>query len=113
MTHPCSIFFLNDPAPTEIYPLPLPAPLPIFSVSGNPTLALNSGGSADYASGSGSTSLSFDYTIQPGDSATRHIGSSHISIPVTSIPRMPASASKHTLTSRQTHTRAPVYGGNN
>src|SRR5256885_4297358 len=26
-------FFLNDPAPTEFYPLPLPAPLPIFDFS--------------------------------------------------------------------------------
>src|SRR2546423_10105202 len=25
----CLFFFLNDPAPTEISPLPLPAPLPI------------------------------------------------------------------------------------
>src|SRR5256886_15823597 len=25
-------FFLNDPAPTEIYPLPLPDPLPIFEL---------------------------------------------------------------------------------
>src|SRR3712207_7475915 len=25
----CSVFFLNDRAPTEIYPLPLPAALPI------------------------------------------------------------------------------------
>src|SRR3989338_6676573 len=25
------LFFLNDPAPPEIYPLPLPAPLPIFN----------------------------------------------------------------------------------
>src|SRR2546422_8280870 len=27
--HRFSFFFLNDPAPPEIYPLPLPAPLPI------------------------------------------------------------------------------------
>src|SRR5256886_17660621 len=28
-THLVIFFFLNDPAPTEIYPLPLPHPLPI------------------------------------------------------------------------------------
>src|SRR5256886_15315128 len=29
-------FFLNDPAPTEFYPLPLPAPLPICAVAAAP-----------------------------------------------------------------------------
>ncbi len=39
------------------------------TVSGTPQLALNTGETAAYASGSGSSTLIFDYTIQPGDTA--------------------------------------------
>jgi trimeric autotransporter adhesin len=38
-------------------------------VTGTPALTLNSGGSASYASGSGSNTLTFNYTIGAGDSA--------------------------------------------
>src|SRR5205814_940452 len=36
-------------------------------VTGTPTLALDSGGSAAYTTGTGSSTLSFDYTVQAGD----------------------------------------------
>ncbi|MCW3005154.1 MAG: hypothetical protein JWQ20_4452, partial [Conexibacter sp.] len=39
------------------------------TVSGTPTLALNSGATASYASGSGSTTLSFNYTISGGETS--------------------------------------------
>ncbi len=41
------------------------------TVTGTPTLSLSSGGSASYASGSGTSTLTLDYTVQPGDDATR------------------------------------------
>ena len=41
------------------------------TVTGTPTLSLTSGGSASYVSGSGSSTLTLDYTVQPGDTATR------------------------------------------
>ena len=41
------------------------------TVTGTPTLALSSGGTANYASGSGSSTLTLDYTVQPGDTAAR------------------------------------------
>ncbi len=40
-----------------------------IDVSGIPQLALNSGGTASYVSGSGTSTLAFDYTVQPGDTA--------------------------------------------
>ncbi len=40
------------------------------TVSGSPQLALNSGESAAYASGSGTSTLTFDYTVQAGDTAS-------------------------------------------
>src|SRR6185437_14372950 len=39
------------------------------TVTGSPTLALNSGGSAGYSSGSGGTTLSFLYNIGAGDNS--------------------------------------------
>ena len=39
------------------------------TVTGNPQLALNSGGTANYSSGSGSTTLSFTYIVGVGDSS--------------------------------------------
>jgi hypothetical protein len=39
------------------------------TVTGAPTLALNSGGTASFASGSGSNALTFNYTVQAGHSA--------------------------------------------
>ena len=39
------------------------------TVTGTPTLALNSGGTASFASGSGSNALTFNYTVQAGHSA--------------------------------------------
>src|SRR6185312_14908506 len=39
------------------------------TVTGSPTLALNSGGTASYSGGSGGSTLSFAYTISPGDNA--------------------------------------------
>src|SRR4029077_3271485 len=41
------------------------------TVTGTPVLALSSGGTATYVSGSGSTTLTLDYTVQPGDTASR------------------------------------------
>ena len=38
-------------------------------VAGTPELALNSGGTADYVSGSGTTALTFQYTVASGDTA--------------------------------------------
>ncbi|MBL9181935.1 MAG: cadherin-like beta sandwich domain-containing protein [Verrucomicrobiaceae bacterium] len=53
-----------------------PAPISIqvtfdasVTVTGNPTLALNSGGSATYASGSPGTTLTFNYTVGAGQTA--------------------------------------------
>jgi hypothetical protein len=40
----------------------------IVTVSGTPGLQLNDGGVASYVSGSGTTTLVFKYTVQPGDS---------------------------------------------
>lgn len=40
------------------------------TVTGTPTLSLNSGGTASYASGSGSTVLTFNYTVTSGNSST-------------------------------------------
>jgi hypothetical protein len=40
------------------------------TVSGTPTLSLNSGGTSTYASGSGTKSLVFNYVVGAGDSAT-------------------------------------------
>jgi gliding motility-associated-like protein len=40
------------------------------TVTGAPTLALNSGGAATYASGSGTATLTFNYTIAGGDAST-------------------------------------------
>jgi hypothetical protein len=39
------------------------------SVTGTPQLALNSGGTVSYASGSGTTTLTFNYTVAAGDSS--------------------------------------------
>src|SRR5262249_53308892 len=39
------------------------------NVSGTPTLALNSNGTAKYVSGSGTNTLQFDYTVAAGESA--------------------------------------------
>jgi len=39
------------------------------TVTGTPQLALNSGGTASYSSGSGSTTLTFNYTVGAGDSS--------------------------------------------
>jgi hypothetical protein len=41
----------------------------VVIVTGTPQLALNSGGTADYASGSGSSTLTFSYTIGIGDAS--------------------------------------------
>src|SRR5207253_3714856 len=38
-------------------------------VTGTPTLALNSAGSASYSSGSGTSTLTFNYTVQAGDTS--------------------------------------------
>jgi hypothetical protein len=42
------------------------------TVTGTPQLALNSGGTANYSSGSGTTSLTFNYTVASGQ-ATSHL----------------------------------------
>ena len=42
----------------------------VVTVTGTPTLALNSGGTANYSGGSGTNRLTFLYTPGPGDSAT-------------------------------------------
>lgn len=47
-------------------------------VSGNPSLALNSGGTATYASGSGTNVLTFTYTVQAGETTTRLDGKSAV-----------------------------------
>ncbi|HEX9047110.1 MAG TPA: hypothetical protein VF988_08785 [Verrucomicrobiae bacterium] len=41
------------------------------TVSGSPSLQLNSGGIANYGSGSGSTNLTFTYTVSDGETSTR------------------------------------------
>ncbi|HYE86990.1 MAG TPA: Ig-like domain-containing protein [Vicinamibacterales bacterium] len=41
----------------------------VTTAGGTPTLALNSGGSANYASGSGSTTLVFNYTVGAGQNS--------------------------------------------
>ena len=40
-------------------------------VTGTPTLALSNGGTATYVSGSGTSTLAFDYTVQAGDTSSR------------------------------------------
>jgi len=40
-------------------------------VTGVPQIALNSGGTASYVSGSGTPTLTFNYTVQPGDSSAK------------------------------------------
>src|SRR6202011_288968 len=40
------------------------------NVTGTPKLALNSGGTASYVSGSGSNALTFTYTVAAGENAT-------------------------------------------
>ncbi len=40
------------------------------TVTGTPTLALNSGGTASYTSGSGTTVLTFTYTVENGENST-------------------------------------------
>ena len=40
-----------------------------WTVTGTPTLSLNSGGTATYTSGSGTNSLVFTYTVGAGESA--------------------------------------------
>ena len=42
----------------------------VVAVTGTPELALNSGGSASYSSGSGSKGLVFSYTVSTGNAAT-------------------------------------------
>jgi hypothetical protein len=42
-------------------------PVVVDTTGGNPTLALNSGGTATYADGSGTNSLTFSYTVGLGD----------------------------------------------
>ena len=44
---------------------------PVVYTGRDPSLALNTGGTAAYASGNGTTSLNFTYTVRPGDSAAR------------------------------------------
>src|SRR5205814_10155454 len=39
------------------------------TVTGTPTLALNSGGTASYSSGSGGSTLTFNYTVGAGDNS--------------------------------------------
>ncbi|HTZ05527.1 MAG TPA: SwmB domain-containing protein, partial [Gaiellaceae bacterium] len=39
------------------------------TVTGTPTLALNTGEDSSYVSGSGTSTLTFDYTVQPGDTS--------------------------------------------
>ena len=41
------------------------------TVTGTPTLALNSGGTASYSSGSGGSTLTFNYTVGAGDNSGR------------------------------------------
>ena len=40
------------------------------NVTGTPQLALNTGGTANYASGSGTSTLTFTYTVAAGQNAT-------------------------------------------
>ena len=39
------------------------------TVTGTPRLALNSGATVDYASGSGTSTLAFDYTVAGGENS--------------------------------------------
>ncbi|MCX7748346.1 MAG: stalk domain-containing protein [Clostridia bacterium] len=42
----------------------------IVNVTGNPRLMLNTGSGADYSGGTGTDTLTFTYTVQPGDNAS-------------------------------------------
>src|SRR5207245_2612088 len=42
----------------------------VVTTGGTPTLALNSGGTASYASGSGTSTLTFNYTVQTGENSS-------------------------------------------
>ncbi len=44
-------------------------PVTVLTGGGTPTLSLNSGGAASYASGSGTTTLTFEYTVAAGELA--------------------------------------------
>ena len=55
---------------------------PVTVAGGTPTLILNDGGSAKYASGSGTNTLTFKYTVGPSDKDVSSLGISAVSLPV-------------------------------
>src|SRR5439155_12727153 len=76
----------------------------LVNVTGTPTLALNSGGSAGYASGSGSTTLTFTYTIGAGEN------SADLDYSATSSLALAGGTLKDTATNHATLT-LPTVGG--
>ncbi len=55
---------------SDVIPLSITFSGPV-TVKGTPTLKLNSSGTASYTSGSGTQTLTFTYTVQPGDNSSR------------------------------------------
>ena len=53
----------------QIVPIQVTFSEPVFVAGGTPTLALNSGGAANYNSGSGGATLTFNYTVSAGQNA--------------------------------------------
>jgi hypothetical protein len=51
------------------------------NVSGAPTLSLNDGGTATYVSGSGTSALTFSYTVGTGDSAVSALAIKSVNLP--------------------------------
>ncbi len=74
------------------------------TVTGTPTLALNSGGTASYSSGSGSTVLTFNYTAGAGDN------SADLDYPATNSLALSGGTIKDAATNNATLT-LPAVGG--
>lgn len=67
---------VTSSTPNGTYGVGTPIPIQItfseaVTVTGTPLLALNSGGTAKYSSGSGTSTLTFDYGVDSGQSTTR------------------------------------------
>jgi len=72
---PPAVTVVTSPTPNGLYPLGAVIDITIqfnkaVNVTGSPQLALNSGGTAVYLSGSGTTTLTFRYTVGSGEVAT-------------------------------------------
>ena len=76
-----------------------------MNVTGTPTLALNSGGSASYASGSGTNTLTFNYTVGAGET------SADLDYSATSSLALSGGTIKDAATNNATLTLPAVGGG--